>query len=69
MNSKKLAQAVQVGMDGTIFLKSPQPVIFAEPPSSDLVRKLQFPGHIRRQSMEALISDFTPNSLLIQAHR
>lgn len=60
-----------VGVDGLGFVSSSKsPTIVSTIQSSDIIpRKLRFPGRIQRRNLDIVLSDFTPNSLLIQAHR
>ncbi|KAI6213111.1 BPI2 domain-containing protein [Aphelenchoides besseyi] len=59
-----------VGMDGSILLNaSPYSGNYGDPLNSEEAAKLQFPAHVNHRSMEVVIGEFTPNSLLQQAHR
>ncbi|KAE9548909.1 hypothetical protein FO519_007873 [Halicephalobus sp. NKZ332] len=57
-----------VGISGMGFVKSARREL-PYPPSEDQPRKLKFPGRIRKRNLDLIISDFTPNTLLHQAHK
>lgn len=59
-----------VGMDGTILLNaSPYTGSYGDGPTASDADKLQFPTNIDHKTLEILIGEFTPNSMLQQAHR
>jgi hypothetical protein len=59
-----------VGMDGTVLLNaSPYVGSYGDGPTNDDVNKLKFPADIEHKTLEVLVGEFTPNSMLQQAHR
>lgn len=59
-----------VGMDGTILLNaSPYTGTYGDQPTSSDADKLQFPPNVNHRTLEVIVGEFSPNSLLQQAHR
>lgn len=59
-----------VGMDGTVLLNaSPYVGSYGDGPTAGDVDKLNFPSNIEHKTLEVLVGEFTPNSMLQQAHR